>query len=75
MESNITNHNPLGPGCFVIVTHGMSGYFAVWIHINRVDHAPDEFPEPWETGQGRYPIGHERTATTIHPPAMSPDPL
>ena len=33
----------------ITTTHGMSGYFAVMYWWN-----PEGFPEPWDTGIGRY---------------------
>lgn len=36
------------------VTRGMSGHFAVEYWMNGKDLAPDIFPEPYQTGVGRY---------------------
>ena len=44
---------------FITVTHGMSGYFAVWMTWT------DEFGgfwEPYTTGIGRYPTAQEAHA-------------
>ena len=38
---------------WVTVTEGMSGYFAVIMWMNNED-AKYPFPEPWDTGYGRY---------------------
>lgn len=37
------------------VTKGMSGYFAVDYWMNGKDIPDCVFPEPWDTGVGRYP--------------------
>lgn len=34
---------------YITTTQGMSGHFAVMIHTHE-----DDFPEPWESGIGRY---------------------
>jgi hypothetical protein len=41
---------------YITVTHGMSGFFAVEIWINPGSaKTGGSFPEPWDTGFGRYP--------------------
>ncbi len=40
---------------WVTVTRGASGWFAVLMWINRTgEYGNPPFPEPWDTGEGRY---------------------
>lgn len=48
-------YTPYGEGAYVTVTSGMSGFFAVHIHLNRIDAPEDAFEEPWDTGLIRSP--------------------
>jgi hypothetical protein len=38
---------------WIDITHGMSGYFAVQMWLNNED-MNNPFPEPYDTGFGRY---------------------
>lgn len=44
----------LTPKKFWTVTEGMSGHFAVLIHVNEQDIPGVPFYEPYDTGLGRY---------------------
>lgn len=51
----ITKDTKLGPGDhWIEVTRGMSGWFAVEVWMNNQDASLGPFPEPWDTGVGRY---------------------
>lgn len=44
---------------FITVTEGMSGFFAVHMWLNDMEHDISPFWEPWETGIGRYTTREE----------------
>jgi hypothetical protein len=44
---------------YITVTRGMAGYFAVMITYE------DGFPEPWETGAGRYATEEEAVQEAV----------
>jgi hypothetical protein len=57
MPKQITIHGVQYP--YITVTSGMSGYFAVMIHWGQLDpqdKPEDGFPEPYDTGLGRYHV-------------------
>jgi hypothetical protein len=66
-------NDPPGPGDhWIEVTQGMSGYFAVemWINAEQeslFDGKPlGPFPEPWDTGVGRYRTEAEACVEAWH---------
>lgn len=51
MKPGAGTHQGITYPC-ITVTRGMSGYFAVMYHLARESYGT--FPEPWDTGFGRY---------------------
>lgn len=44
---------------WITVTEGGAGWFAVHMWINREDIPGQAFPEPWDSGYGRYATREE----------------
>lgn len=44
---------------YITVTSGMSGYFAVLVWLNTEEPDLGPFPEPYDTGEGRYETAAE----------------
>lgn len=45
--------------CYITVTKGGSGFFAVEVHLNEENKELGSFWEPWTTGNGRYETKEE----------------
>lgn len=52
-------HEPKPGEHWMDITQGMSGYFAVEYWMNNEDNGFRSFPEPWDTGIGRYATERE----------------